>query len=91
MKFEMDNPGKRMMLENPEGTLRCEFYTMAIENSNLDKTIHHYEPYIKHCQNLGSGSTCFYEKTSVEKGNELFRKLIREGWKRVTFETKSFA
>ena len=89
--YKMNKDVNTMMLENPEGTLRYEFFTKAIYRSNVDRTVEYYEPWTRYCQFLGVGSTSHEEHTSVEKGNELFKKLLAKGWKRVTFATESFA
>lgn len=88
---ELQKPGKLMMLENPEGTRRYEFSTYPVYKSNLDHTVAYYRPQYKYCQRLVGGSTCSYSNTSKEKGNELYKKLIADGWHKVDFDTRSFA
>lgn len=89
--METMNKGNIKMVENPEGTVRYEFYTRTVRVSNVDNSVHHYEPIIRHCQRLSNGSTEYAHRTSVEEGNEFFKTLLSKGWKVVTFKTKSFA
>ena len=90
-RYTTDKPGKILMIENPEGTKRYEFFTLAVQKSNLDRTIAYYRPQYRYCQRLVGGSTASTWNTSVEDGNELYKKLLADGWHKVTFETRSFA
>lgn len=83
---------KMIMLENPEGTMRYDFFLVGIKRSNIDSTIVRYEPHYRYHQFLGTGSTVCEDKfRSREDGNQFFLKLKSEGWKVVDFNTMSFA
>ena len=62
---------KLVMLENAEKGLRYEFYTHAVQKSNVDSTIAYYEPMVRWCCRLATGSTQSTRRISVEEGNEL--------------------
>ena len=88
-KFKMDNPGKRIMLENEDGTYRYEFFTRAVSKSNLDDTIAYYVPVVRCCQRFFNGSTYHDRDVCVEEGNATFKNLLSKGYKIVT--EKSFS
>ena len=91
MKRHMDNKGTFKMLENSAEGIRYEFFTRAVQNSNVDKTVAYYVPVIGIRTRLILGSTYYTRDVSVEEGNQLYKDLLTKGFKEVTFETRTFA
>ena len=77
------------MLEDEEGKHRYEFFSRAIRKDNLNNDIAYYEPIVRSCKNLGTGSTYIDTRYSVEEGNRLYRNLMQKGFRQVT--ERSFA
>lgn len=83
--MKTQNAGKFMMLE--KGNHRYEFFTRAVRVSNVDSRIAYYEPIIRHCEKLTSGSTYNDVRVTVEIGNKFYKELILDGYKRVIERT----
>lgn len=87
MAMRTNNPGTRLMLE--KDNYRYEFFTRAIRKNNLSNEIAYYEPIIRFCRNFGTGSTYNDRRVSVEEGNQFYKKLLKDGYKKVS--ERSFA
>ena len=81
---KMSTPARFVMVENEEGTFRYEFFSQEILESNVSNKIAYYRPCVRRCRKLIGGSTQYEEQTSIEQGNELYKKLLADGWKVVT-------
>lgn len=89
MKYKMTKPVERVMLEDETGMNRIEFFSRPIYESNIDRTVAYYEPIVRHCTNLITGSTYIDERVAVERGNAIYQKALINGYKRV--KERSFA
>lgn len=85
-RFTTENQGKFLMLENPEKNERYEFFTTWVQIGYKEYA---YRPQYSHRIKYTYGSTETRYNTSVEDGNEFYKKLLAKGWHKV--DTRSFA
>ena len=89
MNYKLDHATSLVMLEDTEQKTRYEFFTVPIRKNNLTREISYYEPVVRTCIKFATGSTFYDRRYAVEAGNELYKRLINDGYTRVS--TRSFA